>query len=176
MRFLDRSKMATGILAVFLLVLSAACGTTPSGGSLSGITLEQGPTTMGAVSSRDVLQFENYSAGPNSHILVIDPEGRKIGYDQDQDVEVNELETGWYSGRAEVQQISILHPIAGSYTFKIAGMEPEIFTAGISYGLEQVVDSRDFEGRIQEGKPFFAIIDLNPESKEPLQFSVFQYY
>ena len=176
MIFLDRSKMATGILAGFLLVLSAACGTTPSGGSLFDITPERGPTTMGAVSARVVLKFENFSVGSNSHILVIDPEGRKIGYDQDQNAEVNELETGWYSGRTEVQQISILHPIPGSYTFKIAGMGTEIFRAGISYGVEQVVDSRDFEGRVQEGKPFFAIIDLNPESKEPLQFSVFQYY
>jgi hypothetical protein len=162
-------------MAGVIFVIASGCATVPSGGSPSGSNDPDHSRVAKTASNKDVIQFSNFSSGSQSHILVIDPIGRKIGYDPENGVELNEVPTGDYSGQAVAQQVSIRHPIAGSYTFVIGGSHVGAFEAGITYAEDKLVDSRDFKGEIQEGNAFYAIIDLNPESREPLQFSVFQY-
>jgi hypothetical protein len=162
------------IVAGLILVMASGCATTGLSGDRSGAKRADNSTADVAV-NKDVIQFSNFSSGPESHILVIDPIGRKIGYDLENGVELNEIPAGNYSGQAVAQQVSIRNPIAGSYTFVIGGSHVGAFEAGITYAEDKVLDSRDFRGEIQDGNAFYAIIDLNPESREPLQFSVFQY-
>jgi len=163
------TKKLAVLLAGFIAIFSTGCATGPVAGP------GHGKSTGAVAVSSDVIQFSNRSSGQESHILVIDPVGRKIGYDPENGVELNEVPAGDYNGVAEAQQVSIRNPIAGSYTFVIGGPQVGEFAAGITYAEGKVVDSRDFRGEIREGNAFYAIIELHPESREPLQFSVFQY-
>jgi hypothetical protein len=163
------NRMLPVLMAGIILFISGGCATAPVGGSASK------SAAAVTASASDVIQFSNTSSGQESHILVIDPMGRKIGYDLDNGVELNEVPSGDYNGVSEAQQVSIRNPIAGSYTFVIGGSQVGEFAAGITYAEDQLVDSRDFRGEIREGNAFYAIVELHPESREPLQFSVFQY-
>ena len=159
------------LMAGLILLFSTGCATVSRDGNASG-TSARGEV---AAVSADVIQFSNQSSGTGTRILVIDPIGRKIGVDPENGIEMNEVPTGNYSSLAEAQQVSIRNPLAGSYTFVIGGSQVGEFAAGITYAEDRLVDSRDFKGEIQEGNAFYAIVELHPESREPLQFSVFQY-
>lgn len=173
---MDRIKSLTGVSAGLILVFSAACSAGPIGRSATGGAFVRGDGAAGTVTSQNVIRFDNFSAGSKSDIMVIDPQGRKIGYDRDYGTEVNEVPLGSYSGREEAQQVAIRNPIAGNYTIVISGAEGGDFSAGISYRAERVVDNRDFRGAVSKEDPFFAIVELDPASNEPLQFALFQYY
>jgi hypothetical protein len=173
---MERSKKLTTLAIGLVVTFLSACATSPDGRPLTDRQPAGGSRAMEQAPSQDMIQFKNYSVGPNANIMVIDPEGRRIGYDREYDAEVNEVPTGSYTGREEAQQVAIRNPIAGSYTFVITGTDAGDFAASISYGAERVVDSRDFRGEIEKGNAFFAIVELDPASREPLQFALFQYH
>ena len=172
-----RKVRPTRILDVFMmmivLIFPISCTTiSMTNGSLSD---RKDSVQNDAALTADVVRFDNVSTGPNTHILVIDPQGRKTGYDRRNDIELNEIPSAWYSGRDKAEVVAISNPVRGSYTFQITGSPSEAFSAGISYGEDNNLDRHEFQGVINNGSSLSAIIDVDPDSSEPIRFSVLEY-
>jgi len=85
------------------------------------------------------------------NILVIDPEGRRIGFDFNTQQEVNEIPGAWYGGPEYVPQlVRIPTPIAGDYEVLLSGISTGSYTALI-VGTGDLTGGEVFTGDIVEG-------------------------
>jgi len=64
------------------------------------------------------------AVGSPVEVLVVDPDGRRVGFDLISKQEVNEIPDAWYSGpNAELQFIYIPRPLIGHYEISLAGTD-----------------------------------------------------
>ena len=85
------------------------------------------------------------------NMLIIDPAGRRIGFDFNTQQEVNEIPGAWYGGPDYVPQlVRIPTPTAGDYDVLLFGISTGSYTA-IIVGTEDLTGGEVFTGDIVEG-------------------------
>ena len=119
------------------------------------------------------LPFEHVTADENLTltfhcpvaVMVIDPEGKRIGVDFESMQEVNEIPGAWYSSLGTHPQfVTIPAPLVGNYTILVLGTDADL------YGFT-LVNSRTHKGTEEEAIGFIAI-DLPISVDEVHQYIV----
>ena len=167
MKVFKISKVLAGTTLLTVLIFPVSCSTTMRGMAGNDINEEK--------NKPNVVRFSNFSPEMKSDMIVIDPKGRKIGYDMDHRSIINQIPGAWYSGRTESGQISIVDPIAGAYTFTITGNGEGEFFAEIAYDKEEEVDQHSFQGGVLDGTILTAVVFLDPEATPAIKFSIIDY-
>lgn len=95
-------------------------------------------------------------------LLIIDPQGRKLGFDFQAQGEKYEISGGIYSGRDNLELAAIIDPKIGEYKVTVFGNGEGDFSTGMSYikdGCDDSVDQDNF-GQIHSGTILTFAIDL----------------
>jgi len=122
---------------IFEIRLKATVATVPwvaSGNAWGGIreakliqVCLQPPEPWSSPPEGPVYTIENalwVAVGSPVEVLVVDPDGRRVGFDFISKQEVNEIPDAWYSGpNAELQFIYIPRPLIGHYEISLAGTD-----------------------------------------------------
>jgi hypothetical protein len=116
---LRHDYLPDGFLSGILEFLGVAPTTTP-------------PVTLAAVPD----QVLALSLASPADLLIIDFQGRRLGYDPVSGSEAEEIPGGVYSGRDDVELALILNPQAASYQVQITGNGDGEFQTGLSYANE----------------------------------------
>lgn len=133
--FLEHTNLPNSFFNEILTFLGGAATTTPA-------YTPRFPNAMLAVSL----------ASP-ADLLVIGPDGKKLGFDTPSQTEAYEITKGIYSGRNDLELAAIIDPQPGKYTVLITGNGTGEFNSGISYAKEGCVGAvnQDNFGQIATG-------------------------
>lgn len=69
-------------------------------------------------------------------LLVVDPQGKKLGFDASSQTEKYEIQEGIYSGQDELELAAVVNPMPGIYRVYVAGTGSGEFHTGLSYAKE----------------------------------------
>ncbi|MBI5416359.1 hypothetical protein HZA55_00190 [Candidatus Poribacteria bacterium] len=103
-----------------------------------------------------------------AELLIIDPQGRKLGFDYQSQGEKYEIPKGIYSGKDELELAMIIDPQQGNYQVLIIGNGEGEFNTGISYakdGCADVVNQDNF-GNTRPGHITAFTINLRSDCSE----------
>lgn len=117
--FLEHANLPNSFFNEILTFLGGTATTTPS-------YAPRFPDAMLAVSL----------ASP-ADLLVIGPDGKKLGFDTPAQTEVYEITKGIYSGRNNLELAAIIDPQPGKYTVLVTGNDVGEFNTGISYAKKE---------------------------------------
>lgn len=167
MRVMKISKVLAGAALLTVLIFPVSCSTTFQG--TIGNDLHK------VKSKQAVVNFASFSPQMKADMIVIDPNGRKVGYDLGDRSIINQIPGAWFSGRTESGQILIVDPIPGAYTFTITGNGEGEFFAEVGYDGEEKVNQFSFQGGVLEGTTLTAVVLLDPEATQAIEFSLIDY-
>jgi archaellum component FlaG (FlaF/FlaG flagellin family) len=106
--------------------------------------------------------------GSPVNILVVDPEGRRVGYDPETHTVVNEIPNATYSGPgSEPQIISIPDPLTGNYTIGAFGTGTGEYTITIqsTASNRSIVDSETWQGTAIPDEQYSETMRLDSEGR-----------
>lgn len=113
-----------------------------------------------------VLMFQMFSP---ADMLVTDPTGKKIGTDNDS--EVNEISAAFYAGpEAEREIITIPNPLSGIYTIEVRGTGTGAYTLESTYVTDNAEDTVSRSGDTSPGASIIHSVDLH-EDTDPLEIA-----
>jgi hypothetical protein len=89
-----------------------------------------------------------------AELLVIDPNGNKLGFDNTTQTEQYGIPNGVYSGRDEIELAAIIDPLPGEYKVQITGNGTGEFHTGITYGQDEcpITANQDNTGNTSGGQ------------------------
>ena len=167
MKGVQISKVLAGIALFTVLIFPVSCSTIFQGMTGNDLNKEK--------NKQKIVRFASFSPLMKSDMIVIDPNGRKVGYDMNDRSIVNQIPGAWYSGRKEAGQISIIDPIPGAYTFMITGNGEGEFFAEIAFDGKEDVNQHSFQGGLFDGTILTAVVFLDPEATPAIEFSMIDY-
>lgn len=99
------------------------------------------------------------------NLIVVDPEGRFVGFNMTTQEEINEIPTARYNGpESEPEVISITNPLVGGYKISLTGTSMGPYNLTV-YTLGTVSGNWSFEGTTQENQTIEFLANINPEGQ-----------
>jgi len=109
------------------------------------------------------------------NILVTDPEGRRIGYDSETKMIVNEIPEATYSGPgSEPQIVDIPNPLNGNYRILLTAIDTGDYNVAVFLSSPEGIVSQTYSGDVKQGdilQSTITISDNNITSTPPLPLS-----
>lgn len=106
---------------------------------------------------------------PAANLLIIDPLGRRLGFDPVEQLVRTDIPGSFFSGRDRVTLLIIPDPIAGDYQFQITGSSPGNYGVAASYLGTEGNDSIESMGRVDAGTLENFAVTLRPDHADILR-------
>lgn len=117
-------------------------GNLPNGFAKEIITfLGESNPPIGNYSPRLINEMLAISLASPADLLIIDPLGRRLGYDSISQLEKYQIPKGIYSGRDDLELAAIIDPIPGKYQVLIVGNGNGEFVTGITYANKDCMEA-----------------------------------
>ncbi len=143
--------------AIEFLLGHSVPGSEPSG------CPEPGPAAL------DFMFFSPVLSPDPAQFLVIDPAGRRVGFDVAGQIDLADIPGSFYSGRDEIETIAIPNPLSGNYQVVITGNASGSYQIRGTYIDNQVVGSLESGGTVTAGSTATFTVSLDQSSSPVLQ-------